>query len=36
MTSNVVLSKHMLICCFLVAYVGFEFGFVDKHAQVDV
>jgi hypothetical protein len=31
-----VLSKHMPICCFSLVYDGFEYGFVDVHAQVDV
>jgi hypothetical protein len=26
----------MPICCFSLVYDGFEYGFVDVHAQVDV
>jgi hypothetical protein len=33
---NVILSKHMPIYCFSLAYASFEYGFVDTHAQVDV
>ncbi len=36
MISNVVVSIHVPICCFSLVYDGFEYGFVDMHAQVDV
>jgi hypothetical protein len=32
----VVLSKYVSICWFSLAYVGFEYGFVDMHVWVDV